>query len=240
MSSNRLKVLLVSLLAVFVVSAIASAAASAHEWKVCREEVAATFKYKSLAECWTGGVGTGGKWERLALPQEVTSTGGTFTLTAGVKKITCTAVTDKGFVEAGGKDEATEITFTGCTTNQTGGGCNVKTAGQPNGTIKVTELDTLLVERKPSGGGAAKLADEFSPDPPHTAFVTLKFEGTCSEFTETEVTGQVAGFVENATEELNFPSPELEGNTLRAFGKTAKLVGKDKQKVVNGGKLEGV
>ena len=238
MSSNRIRVLLMSLLAVVAVGAVASATASAHEWKVCREEVAATFKYKSLAECWAGGVGTGGKWERLALPQEVTVSGGTFTLAAGVKKITCTALTHKGFVETGGKDEATEIKFTGCTTSQAG--CSVKTAGEPNGTLKLTELDTLLVERKPAGGGAAKLADEFKPDPPHTAFVTLKFEGTCSEFPETEVTGQMAGFVENATEELNFPSPELEGNTLRAFGKAAKLAGKLKYKLVNGGNLEGV
>jgi hypothetical protein len=44
--------------------------------------------------------------------------------------------------------------------------------------------------------------------------------------------------VNNATEELEFPSTELVGNTLKAFGLAAQLTGSIKQHLTNGGVLE--
>ena len=234
MRSSQIRILFVSLLAVFAFSAVASASsASAHEWVICSEFTEAKFEYETLSKCWKNEKITPpktGKWEREETGKHVavTSTSGTSTLTAGTKKITCTADTDKGWIEAGGaKDEAEEIKFTGCTTAQTG----CKPTG---GTIVVKAVLTELVMI------GATLADEFKPTPPATKFVTITFEGTCSEYPTTEVTGHVAGEVENATESINFPSPELAGNTLNAFGKAAKLVSKDKQKTVSGGSIHGV
>jgi hypothetical protein len=93
MSANRLRVLLVSLLAVFAVSAVASASASAHPaWTV------------------NGVRQIGGGTETI------TSKGGVFKLTApGLVTLECTAETDSGtvtFTEPG--EDAANITFTGC------------------------------------------------------------------------------------------------------------------------------
>jgi hypothetical protein len=93
----------------------------------------------------------------------------------------------------------------------------------------------LLVER------AGVLADEFQENPTTKEFITLKFlaetGGSCSEYPETKVKGQVAGKVNNATESLEFTEPELAGNTLEAFGKAAKFFGTAKQELANGNKL---
>ena len=64
---SRSRLTLLTVLAVLTVGATASASASAHEWIACEEQVANTFNYSSLANCFAN-VGGGGKWERLALP----------------------------------------------------------------------------------------------------------------------------------------------------------------------------
>jgi hypothetical protein len=180
------------------------------------------------------------EWEFQTLAaaesSKVVSEGGEFKLTVETKVITCKKVTDKGTITGGspGTDLAAEIKFTECKTAQTG--CLVKSAGQPNGTIVATNIPTVLVEREPGGGGAKKLADELKENATTKEFVTLKFEAeagkSCSEYPETKVKGQVAAETVTGTGELNFPSPELKGNTLTAFGKAAKLTGKDTQAVV--------
>lgn len=242
MTCNRLRLLLVSLLAVFAVGAVASASSASAfnlEWEVCEKTTESPIKEppekfdnhkcnskaKALAER---------EWEfkKLAAGAErkTVSSGGVFTLVAGGKTITCQKVADTGTITGGkpGTDLAAEIRFTECKTGQTG--CLVKTAGQANGTIVVVNIPTVLVEREPSGGGAKKLADEFKENATTKEFVTLKFEAeagkSCSEYTETKVKGQVAAETVTGTGELNFPSPELKGNTLKAFGIAAKLTGK--------------
>src|ERR1700726_78756 len=131
---TRMKVVLLSLLAVFAIGAVASASASAFskEWQVCKEAGTEEFETNKCAKKASGGKFS---WVSLTGTESLatTSTGGAFELKAGVKTIKCTAVTDKGNIKAAGADEATEIKFTGCTTGQAG--CNVKSAGEPNGTI---------------------------------------------------------------------------------------------------------
>jgi hypothetical protein len=220
---SRVRVGLLSLLAVLAVSAAMSASASAHEWKIN-----GTVVNTSLA---------------------VTSTGGAFQLLAGAIEVKCTGVTDKGTVNKGGVDEATEIKFTGCTTNEVG--CLVKSAGAPAkaGEIIVQSIPTLLVTGKTSTGTEV-LTDEFKQKA-NGEFVTLEtgkkeiagnnLTELCTNFPHTsKVTGHVAAIVENSTQTLNFPNPELQGNTLVAFGKNAKLFGTDKQALVKGGTLTGV
>ncbi|MGA8364917.1 MAG: hypothetical protein WB709_10400 [Solirubrobacteraceae bacterium] len=162
-----------------------------------------------------------------------------FTLKAGTKEITCHKVIGVGTVSTGGVDEATDLHFLECLTNQAG--CDPHTAGAPNGLILVQNIPTLLTLRVPAAGGAAVIADQYSQNATTKEFVTIEFTalagGSCSEFPTTKVKGQVAAEVLNATEELNFPEPELKGNTLEAFGKAASLVGRNTQMLANGGKL---
>jgi hypothetical protein len=240
MSSNRLKVLLVSMLAVFAVSAIASASASAFklewEWAKCVKVAAGTGLYKD-AECNALG---GAKEFELKYkpvvaadePLVIEAEGGETKLTAGGKVVTCTAVKAEGTIKTKGEDEVENgITFTGCTANA--GACFAFSPGQPEETIVVSDIDTQLVER----GG--KLADEFKENDATKEFVTIEFEEkgevgedskACPGFPTTKVTGQVAALVENVTSgegngdvSLNFPSPELSGNTLKAFGVKASF-----------------
>ena len=237
---SRVRLIMLSMLAVFAISAVASASASASsdEWRVCEEGTGTGIKYtehKCTVESGTG------KWEWKILAagetRKVKSAGGTFTLTALGKTITCAAVADKGTITGGkpGKDLAETITFTGCTTKQAG--CSVKTAGQVNGTIVVTNIPTKLEQRK-NAKGEEVVVDNFEQKEEPVGsekfqFVTLKFEGTCSEYPETKVKGTVAAEVVKGTGELNFPSPGLEKDTLEAFGVGATLTGKDTQELEN-------
>jgi hypothetical protein len=173
--------------------------------------------------------------------QEVTGAGGEFKLEAGTKTVVCTGESSTGTVKALGEDEATLITFTGCTANSSA--CKAFSSGQTPGTIVVSAIKTLLVERETSAK-AKVLADEFKENATTKRFVTLEFEanggGECENFPTTEVKGEVAAEVINSTQSLNFPSPELKGNTLKAFGVAAKLTGSSKQTLVGGGTIEGV
>jgi hypothetical protein len=224
---RKTRLVLLSLLAVFAFSAVAAASASAFnlEWEVNGVKLAS------------------GKTEKV-----VSTSLTTYTLTAGTKVITCakTLVGPGNGTITGGKPgtDAAKIDFEECKTSETG--CLVKSAGEPDkaGTILVSVI-TVLVEREPSGGGAKKEADEFKPAS-GTTFVSLEFgtketatgnklEGTCASFPNTTVKGQVAALTEGET--LNFPSPELKGNTLEAFGKAATLVGKSDQKGETGNKI---
>jgi hypothetical protein len=230
MSTNRLKVLLVSLLAVFAVGAVASASSSAFllEWEGCKNVGAATGEFNS-ATCQVKGGNKEWNWVKEAAGEtwEIIGVIGESKLTVGTKIITCKKGKSVGKTQAAGAGEATTITFEECTTTEPA--CKVKGGGGVAGTIIVKGVPTKLVEREPKGGGAKKLANEFKQNATTKEFVTLKFEGTCPSYSETKVKGQVASEVSNLTNgevELKFPSPELKGNTLEAFGVAATLTGK--------------
>jgi hypothetical protein len=210
---SKVRFIIVSVLALLAVGAVASASASAHEFK-------------------NNGVGITGTLSVL-------SEGGLFQLIAGAKVVDCEKVTDSGTVLTGGRDLAAEIHFLNCKTGQSG--CDVHSPTAPNGLILVANVPTLLVERENSSK-VKVLADEFKENATTKEFVTLLFlalsGGSCSEYgTETKVKGQVAAVVNNGTESLEFTNPELKGNTLEAFGVAAKLFGTDKQMFTNGGTL---
>ena len=245
---SRTRLVMLSLLAVFAISAAASASSASAfnlKWEVCEEGTGAGTKYTGH-KCTTPS-GTG-KWEWKVLAAGETRNivswivpGTTYVLTVGTRVITCTGAEDAGTITGGtpGTDNI-RVLFYGCTTSQVG--CLVKTAHQANGIILVPNIETKLVERESSGGGAKKLADEFKETASLKEFVTLKFEPeagkSCSEFgTETKVKGQVAGEainLANGNTEIKFPSPELKGNTIEAFGRPAKLTGRSEVELENG------
>jgi hypothetical protein len=215
---------------------------SLDEWEVCEEaagegkepptkydEHKCTTKAKALAlRKW--------QWSVLGagVTKKVKSSGGTFTLTAGGKVITCTAVTDKGTITGGkpGTDLAENITFTGCTTKQAG--CEVKSAGGTLGTIVVPNIPTKLEQRVV--GEEEVVVDNFEQNATTKEFVTLEFSGaSCAGagYVTTKVKGTVAAEVVPGTAELNFPATALEKDTLEAFGLKATLTGKDTQELEN-------
>ncbi|HWY91140.1 MAG TPA: hypothetical protein VNY31_10760 [Solirubrobacteraceae bacterium] len=245
---TSIRLIMLSMLAVFAIGAVAAAPASAFndEWEVCQEVAGAgtepPAKYdehkcntqaKPLAQR---------KWEwiKLVAGKEFTTESkkigaAEFTLEVAGKSITCSAVTDKGSVTAGGKDEATKIIFTGCKTSTAG--CEVKSVGNVNGTIEVTAIKTLL---ETVGG---KLVDKFEQKTVGTTkeFVTLEFVGgTCAGggFVKTKVKGDVAAECKNLANgnvELNFPNPAItQTPALEAFGLAAKLTGATEVALTNG------
>lgn len=235
---RTMRTLILCFFAVLAFGAVASASASAFnlEWEVCQEGTGAGTKF-SEHKCNTHG-GTE-KWEfqKLVGTQNVTSKGGSFTLEVAAKKITCTAVTDKGTITGGkpGTDLAEKITFKGCKAGPSG--CKAKSAGGTSETIEVTGIKTQLEE---VGG---KLVDKFEQKTVGTKkeFVTLVFEGsTCAGegFVETEVKGDVAAECKNLANgnvELNFPTPAIAQTTsLKAFGLTATLTGTVEEELANG------
>jgi hypothetical protein len=336
MSSNRLRLLLVSMMAVFAISAVASASASAaatcypvaepktgnfetspkcekheetpkSEWvaieKLEKEvkpgewcakvKVAGTGNYETLATCVAGTpkVATGafirvkvsqdiwqvcqeggtekfeehkcskksetGKWSWLPITGgeivegkethhfKVESSGGTFTLTAGGKTVTCKKVTDKGTIESAGADKATEIKFEECSTGTAG--CEVENKGGTLKTVVVSEIPTQL--EQVVIGEEEILVDKFSQKTVGTTkeFVTLVFSGTsCSAagYVETKVKGDVAAEVKNEANgevKLTFPStPIAQTPKLEAFGVAATLTGSDNEALVNGWAFRGV
>ncbi|MGA8364916.1 MAG: hypothetical protein WB709_10395 [Solirubrobacteraceae bacterium] len=162
------------------------------------------------------------------------------TLKAGTKEITCHKMRQAGTVSPGGLAEATELHFSECLTNQTG--CDPHTAGAPNGLIVFKNIPTALTLREVASGGGVKIvAEEYKSNPTTKEFGTVEFStlagGSCSEFPTSKYKGQFAGEVLNATEEINFPEPELKGNTFEVFGKAGSIVARFTQMLANGGKL---
>jgi len=211
---SRIRLIMLSMLAVFAVGAVASASASAHEWLVDGSGVTAS--------------------------TAVTSSGSEFKLTVPgtTKKVKCSTVSDTGNVNTGGKGEATNVSFKTCTTNETV--CKVKSVGSaPSGEVVVVNVPTLLV----TNGTGVKDEFKGSHGLSNTQFVTLEFgekvngtklEKKCSNYPETtEVVGNVSSNVtqEGTKVKLSFPEPELSGNTLEAFGLPATLVGNDTEEV---------
>lgn len=120
---KRFKIVGLCLVAVFAVSAVASASASAQvwEWRVCEKVEKGTGEFeKNTCE---GAAGTKefkwSPWSEYKVAEPVTSSG-TLELTdkgTGVT-VTCTG-TNKGTVGPGNKDEITEIVATSCKSSNT-------------------------------------------------------------------------------------------------------------------------
>jgi hypothetical protein len=234
---SRIRLIMLSLFAMFAMSAVASATAQA-------ECSGTTPEHKCI---WEIKETSAGAFEELKTGEEanvLASETTTFTLTAGTTVIKCTHIESDGILIGGkpGTDLAKFILFTGCTTNVAE--CKVKSKGNTKaGEILVTDIHTKLVEREKAGVKNI-LADNFEQKlhKGSKEFVTLEtgkveeVENAGTRFehkilktactgvpTPSKVTGSVAAKVEG--EKLNFPSPELSGNTLNAFGVAAKLEG---------------
>jgi hypothetical protein len=204
--------------AIVVMALGAATSASAHEWLVNGKPITAT----------------GAK--------EATSAGGSFVMSLlSGKVIECKNTSGKWSIKSKGAGEAKEFLFTGCTVNAKA--CTVNSVGQPPETIKLSEIKTQLVEREVAATKQKVLADEFKENTAKEEFATLQFKvenHACSGFPETKVTGEVAAEVINSSETLNFPSPQLKGNALFAYGLAMSWQGSFKQSLTGGGTLEGV
>jgi hypothetical protein len=169
MRSNRVRHLLVAMLAVFAISAVAAASASAaHPYEVCQEKGTEEFTEHL---CKTKAAG--GKWSFAPLEAgqsfEVEGTSGTSTL-VGKELITieCTADTFKGAIEAKGLSTG-EVKFTGCTP------IGPKKEALPK--CKVTEPIAFKFEDKTTVfGSPPAVGDLFEPASGLT-FVTIEVTG---------------------------------------------------------------
>jgi hypothetical protein len=173
MSANRIRVLLVSLLAVFAIGAVASATASAHEFSVpCHKVIAAN---KGLGE-WEDAACTkaGGTKEFTTKllageTEEFLDTSGPAILVAPAVaiEIECWEDTSKGKLEAAGKTTG-EATFYRCRV-VTPAGCKVK---EP---IEIKFTDLLV------GAATEPVKDEFKGTEAEETFVTITIEGCAAE-----------------------------------------------------------
>lgn len=259
---SRIRLIMVAMLAVFAVGAVASAsalAASEDIWEVCKEGGTEKFETNACAKTSSTGKFSFKKLETGETVKTVSS-GSKFVLNKGkTTEIECTAVSDKGTITGGkpGTDEATEIKFTGCTTPKEKT-CKVKSKSPPPtraGTIVVSKIPTKLEQRK-NAKGEEVVVDNFEQKLVGTTkeFVTLEFgteeveepagsgefvlKKTCKDFPPTtKVKGTVGAEVVKGTGELNFPEPELEKDTLEAFGTAAVLTGKDTMEQEGGGAI---
>lgn len=246
---SKIKLIVLSVVAISIVAAATSASASAFnfEWEVQKCELAAFPKTGSFEDsnCEHARPSSeyeeSGAMEKLAPGRErevVSKNTTTFELTEGANKIKCTTVRDEGWIEnpgaaLHGRDLAHRIAFTGCTTATSG--CEAHSPGQPNGTIVVKNVKSKLEEGETTGS-VKLLADEFEGGP---GFVKIEFEGaSCAGagYTNTEVTGNV--WAEVSGETLVFPSPALVNSSLKAFGKAATLTGTEEQKGEGRGKIK--
>jgi hypothetical protein len=211
---SRIKLMIVSLLAVFAVGAVsASSALAAHEW--LRNGAA------------------------LTKTEEVLSEGSLFVLIAAGKEVHCEKLKDIADISPGTKSLILDLHFLECVTAIPA--CLVHSKGAANGLILVGDAPDELVLAE-THGGAKVLADEFKENPTSKEFVTLEFEpeASCkpSGYVTTKVQGHVDGEVSG--ELITFPNPELKGNTLSAFGAAASLFGDDKQMFTLGGTLSAI
>jgi len=231
---SRVRLILLSIIAVLAMSAVTAAAASADEWEVQPAEF--------------------GMYQKITGEEEfnLEATGNEFKLVAGTLEVKCAKVTSVAEIFKTGGGEAETIWFRECTTNNTE--CKLKSKGTAKvGEIVVLDITTQL--GKGNNGGAAKLTNEFKENAVTKEFVSLevgkkqkagtyKMEEVCGSFPLTsKVLGNVSAFANNIAEvagthpaetELNFPTPEITTNTLEAFGKAAKLFGTTTQKLIPG------
>ncbi len=210
-----LRIVPVALVAALAIGAVAASGASAHQWKVNGAE---------------------------ASGQEVTVTGSEFKDEVSSIMFSCKSVTGTARVKAAGAGEATELKFTGCTTNKAN--CTMYSEGEPVGTLVAADLPTQLVERE-TAFGSKVLAEDFEEVKATKRFMTIKFKSevakACEPLAEEWwVKGQVLATVTNlagGTVGLNFPKPELKGNTLNVGLGPLKIFGSLTDTLTGGGTL---
>ena len=206
--------MLVALVAVVALGTVASASASAHEW--LKDGVP------------------------LTKTEEISIEGGRKIFTAAGKEIACEKTQGTGDVYPGAGGEV-NIHFSECKTSIST--CAVHSHGEPNGSISFDNIPTTLLAAKTSGG-AELLGDELRQNPTTKEFGLLEFEAqsskACEEYPTAKVKGDIIAEVINAPEGLNFPNPELQGDTFSEFGIAADWFGSYQQRLTAGGKLVGV
>ena len=219
---------------------------SVDEWEVCKKE--GTEEY-TTNQCATKAAGGKFSWEVLGagVTENITSKkvpgSGPEVLTAGGNVLTCTSATGNGTITGGkpGTDLTTSLS-TGCTINEAG--CSVKTTGRKNGEIEWSNIPTKLEHRK-NEKGTEVVVDNFESKEnakKEKEIATYHLEGTCpgglpGEF---RLTGTIAAEVKNLSDgkvELNFPEPQLEKDTLEAFGARVNFTSRDELSLENGGAL---
>jgi hypothetical protein len=188
MSSNRIRVLLVSLLAVFAVSAVASASASAHQYMRCTE------KPLGLGPKWDNDVcntmtkpPAERRWEIVSVANgtKVEGTSGESILKSELDfvklTIKCSKDTFSGDLDESGKSSHTVITYEGCAlANPAGETCEV------NATLPTNELKDELVT-----GSGSRLEDKFESEGTHFIEIEIKQKSgkTCTPKGTYPITG---------------------------------------------------
>jgi hypothetical protein len=251
---SRVRVLMLSLLAVFAVAAVASASASALLWWVCLSGTGATEYENSKCEKTKSGGGFILQLLPLNMKLKVVSKGGTQVLKVpglGGLELLCKTVKDKGWIEnngaaSNGIDEIEELDFLECTvvTPAQSPKCEVKKVGAAQGLILINNLETKLVTF--TGGGIGDLVKKAGS----TTFVELevgkeeeastkKFKKACGVVPKAaqKVEGQVVAKVE-ASGKLNFTNPAQEGSSLEMGNFTATYVGEVENEMEGGGLIE--
>ena len=184
MSTNRIRVLLVSLLAVFAIGAVAAGSASGavRVWKSCEKVTAGTGQFeKNTCE---GAAGTK-EWKIVELiagkTKAVTTLKNTpYTLKSAVggAEVLIKCTTEKGEVEkinggAPGTDEAKTLKFSGCVVEKPLK-CVVRSSEPLGevGTIETKELKSVLVENPTK----TKVEELFEPKAIGGNFVVVEFK----------------------------------------------------------------
>jgi hypothetical protein len=251
---SRIKVILLSLVAAFALSAVASASASAMtlQWEVCEEGSGTGTKYPN-SKCKESEAGSG-TWEWKVLKKgderSIESAGGPQKLIGRIGanpiEIECAEVQNDGVIKGGepGTDEA-HVIYHGCGIVGAEAGCSAKSPGKRGGVISLG-VETKLVEIEAGVEG-----DEFKPPNEGTTFVeielgkteneeTQKYEAKCGVFPRAvqKVEGVVVGKAEvgpegNLCEVLNFTKPPQKGSTLEFAKATAEYVGEVEVSLVN-------
>lgn len=238
----KIKVLLLSVLAVFAVAAVASSSASALIWGECSSPANGSGEgilFPTQADCEAGTDGGSGTWELLPLLGTVLvpSKGGTQKLTAEsggttIVEIECSGVKDSvDFFNANdmGEDEVLETVYTGCKVKKPGSCAYVSSTNKNvNGEIALAEgVNSLLVTE-----------DDVTEDEilqnASGLFVDLRIEKAegdgkpCTSLKiNDEVTGSVLAKVNNATQEFEFEG-KSGSKLLEVDGFMASYTGNDK------------
>jgi hypothetical protein len=199
---TRIRLIMLSLLAVFAMSAVASSVASAGTeipefipaggvtGFVC-EQKPGLGNYSTQAECekHPGKQTTGGTWHRI-FHVTFTSTSGVSKFYAGSNVITCKKDKDVGGISSATTVWNVVVTFEECTATNT----KTKTECEVNGgTITTNALTGKLGELEaasdPEPHGEPQAGIDFTSEETGKPFVTLT--GSCLEPTETAVKGSV-------------------------------------------------
>jgi hypothetical protein len=248
-----MKHLLVALVAVFALSAVAVASASAAakppEFKSATEvcvkvEVKETGRYTTSA-CTTESATHKGEFDLIPTKHKFTDKEGTSnfyaTGTGGAIVFTCTADTSKGEITGAKTTAGVTVTFTGCTAKEgTKASCPANSVKEkvkePAGTIKTNGLKDVL-GTVAAAEATSEVGDALKPEG-EEGFVTLEApEAGCLAVKTTQVSGSVIGEVKpinvmQTTGELIFACKSGEPTVQ----KIQRFVGAEKDTLLGFGK----